>query len=140
MTSSGSTSLPKKLKNGTFSKAKSNKTPSWLYKKTVGDDESYSEHIMNLYDKVDMLWHCREWYPVDINSIKRWKMESYGIARRLGDMYRILALFKNSDTWVTPRVPICKTTGYCQFKQICISDNELMRSYFKKEKRIYWSK
>ena len=140
LTSNQSTSEPKVLKNGTFSKAKSNKIPSWVFKKFAGKDELYSSHLENLKDNVDPLWHQRMYYPLDRNSINRWKMESYGTARRLADMYRCLSLFEDADSWVAPRVPTCKSTGYCQFKEVCLNDNHIMRSYYKKENRIYWSK
>lgn len=140
LTSNGSTSLPKPLKTGGFSKAKSNKTPSWVYRNTVGDDTEYDSHISKLQDTVDPLWHRREWLPLDINSVERWKSESYGTARRLADTYRCLSLFENADSWATPRVPICKTTGFCQYKEICVTDSPLLRGDFNKLDKIIWRK
>ncbi|MGI9554806.1 MAG: PD-(D/E)XK nuclease family protein [Vampirovibrionia bacterium] len=140
LTHNGSTNPPKPLKTGGYSKAKSNKSPSWIYQKAVGNDTEYDSHISKLKEVVDPLWHRREWLPLDINSVERWKNESYGVARRLADNYRCLSLFENSDSWATPRVPICKTTGFCQYKEICVADSPFLRGNFNKLEKIIWSK
>lgn len=140
LTSNASTSEPNTLKNGAFSKAKSNKTPSWVYRDLIGNDESYKDHLLYLENEIDPLWHKNEWLFIQQESIERWKKESYGIARRLADMYRCLSLFENSEQWVAPRVPICKTTGFCQYKEVCINDSQIMRTNYKQENKLIWRK
>jgi hypothetical protein len=139
------TSAPKILKDKSLSKAKHQKIPSWTYKRFIQDNNlnilGYESHLDNIRLNVDPLWHKRLWYPLDKSSLERWKQESYGIARNLADKYRCLATIPNGKDWIAPRIPTCKTTGFCSYKEICVEDTPLQRSMnYEVEQKLYWKK
>lgn len=144
LTNNGSTSEPKELKKGGLSKAKSNKIPSWVFEKAIQDKgfsrSDYIEHLESITKNVDPLWHTRVWLPLDSDSVERWKMESYGIARLLADAYHCIATIPDAQEWIAPRIPVCRTMGYCKFKEICVNDCSLLRTNYEKQEKIFWKK
>ena len=139
------TSIPKTLKDGSLSQARHLKIPTWTYEKYIqsnGLDRSlYESHLSKIAYEVNPLWHKREWFPIYSYSIERWKQESYGIARFIADKYRCLATIPSGENWVAPRIPTCKTTGCCAYKEICVEDTPLKRSMnYEVEQKLFWKK
>jgi hypothetical protein len=145
LSNNNKTSEPKKLKNGSLSKSRHLKIPTWTYKRFINDNNlnvaDYEDHLHKLSQEIDPLWHKRVWFPLDQSSLDRWKKESYGIARSLADKYRCLATVPSGEDWVAPRIPTCKTTGFCSYKEICVEDTPLQRSMnYEVEQKLYWKK
>ena len=135
--------IPKLLKNGTLSKARS--MPSWIYEQAIEhyglDKEPYKEYVESLKISDSSYFQLLE-VSISKNDMIRIYNEDYATAVSMHETR--LKLEKCNDLEFdlkAPRYPICEQYQSCQFSKYCLPNIEiskLFQSSIKKDKKIYW--
>lgn len=145
VTRSSRHSDPKVLKRGGLSKAKNVATPSWRFEAAVTthglDLADYAEHIEWCKKNVDPKLYLREWGTSDPDARQRYAEEVYSAASTAATRRRAAAR-ASSETDLNihfPRVPVCKSGGFCSYRGPCIEDGAEARASFTTSTGPVWT-
>jgi len=134
---------PKVLKNGSLSKAKNRKIPSWLYEDSIRelglDKADYAAHI-NALKKSDDEFFVRDWVAMGYRDRVNYSAEIRGIARMIQRL-RFAACNAKTEADVVenfPRTPICRYGNGCAFRSPCIEDGDAVRARYKTQTTQIW--